>query len=106
MSGPGSTQSGRRTRVAILGGGCGGLSAAWGLTATPALRDRFEVTVYEPSWQLGGKGASGRMPWLSGNSGGGQRIHEHGLHIWFGFYDHAFRMLRERLRGGRTGGGR
>src|SRR5262249_52192442 len=24
----------------------------------------------------------------------GQRIHEHGLHIWFGFYVHAFRMLR------------
>ena len=49
-----------RTRVAVLGGGCGGLSAAWALTATPALRERFDVTVYERSWRLGGKGASGR----------------------------------------------
>jgi uncharacterized protein with NAD-binding domain and iron-sulfur cluster len=82
------------TRVAILGGGCGGLATAWALTATPALRERFEVTVYERSWALGGKGASGRMPDSLGNGGQGQRIHEHGLHIWFGFYVHAFRMLR------------
>jgi uncharacterized protein with NAD-binding domain and iron-sulfur cluster len=82
------------TRVAILGGGCGGLAAAWALTATPALCERFEVTVYERSWALGGKGASGRMPESLGNGGQGQRIHEHGLHIWFGFYVHAFRMLR------------
>jgi uncharacterized protein with NAD-binding domain and iron-sulfur cluster len=81
-------------RVAVLGGGCGGLAAAWHLTATPALRDRFEVTVYERSWQLGGKGASGRAPHASDSGGRGQRIEEHGLHIWFGFYDHAFRMLR------------
>jgi uncharacterized protein with NAD-binding domain and iron-sulfur cluster len=25
----------------------------------------------------------------------GERIEEHGLHIWFGFYEHAFRMLRD-----------
>src|SRR5207237_7266839 len=82
------------TKIAILGGGCGGLAAAWALTATPALRERFEVTVYEHSWALNGKGASGRMPDSWGQNGRGQRIHEHGLHIWFGFYVHAFRMLR------------
>src|SRR6185437_15524308 len=81
-------------KVAVLGGGCGGQAAAWALTATPALRERFDVTVYERSWALGGKGASGRMPDSSGNGGQGQRIQEHGLHIWFGFYVHAFRMLR------------
>jgi uncharacterized protein with NAD-binding domain and iron-sulfur cluster len=86
--------SARPVRVAILGGGCGGLAAAWRLTATPALRRRFEVTVYELGWQLGGKGASGRMPHPAGEAGRGQRIEEHGLHIWFGFYEHAFRMLR------------
>ena len=82
------------TKVAVLGGGCGGLAAAWALTATPELRERFDVTVYERSWALGGKGASGRMPNSSGDGVRGQRIHEHGLHIWFGFYVHAFRMLR------------
>jgi len=83
-----------RIKVAILGGGCGGLAAAWSLTATPELRERFEVTVHQRGWQLGGKGASGRMA-QDGNSQAGHRIEEHGLHIWFGFYAHAFRMLRQ-----------
>ena len=51
-----------RTKVAILGGGCGGLAAAWALSAPPALRERFEVTVYEPGWQLGGKGQAAELP--------------------------------------------
>jgi glycine/D-amino acid oxidase-like deaminating enzyme len=45
------------TRVAILGGGAGGLAAAFELTATPALREQYEVTVYTQGWRLGGKGA-------------------------------------------------
>jgi uncharacterized protein with NAD-binding domain and iron-sulfur cluster len=90
----GSRESGQRTKIAILGGGVGGLAAAWSLSASPVLRQRFEVTVYERGWQLGGKGASGRTPHVSGDGDRGQRIHEHGLHIWFGFYEHAFRMLR------------
>ena len=95
MSGPGQTRTGRPIRVAILGGGCGGLAAAWALSATPELRERFEVTVHQRGWQLGGKGASGRNPHPGGGPHGGQRIEEHGLHIWFGFYEHAFRMLRQ-----------
>jgi uncharacterized protein with NAD-binding domain and iron-sulfur cluster len=94
VSSPGAAESADRTRVAILGGGCGGLAAAWRLTATPALRARFDVSVYECGFQLGGKGASGRGAHPDGGGGGGRRIQEHGLHIWFGFYEHAFRMLR------------
>jgi uncharacterized protein with NAD-binding domain and iron-sulfur cluster len=82
-------------RVAVLGGGCGGLAAAWALSATPELRERFDVTVYQLGWRLGGKGASGRMPHDSRDGGRGYRIEEHGLHIWFGFYERAFRMLRQ-----------
>ena len=40
-------------------------------------------------WRLGGKGASGR------NAAHGSRIEEHGLHIWFGFYDNAFLTMRQ-----------
>jgi len=72
-----------RTKIAVLGGGAGGIAAAFELTATPELRERFEVTVYQLGWRLGGKGASGR------NAAAGNRIEEHGLHIWFGFYDNA-----------------
>jgi uncharacterized protein with NAD-binding domain and iron-sulfur cluster len=78
-----------RTKVAVLGGGAGGISAAFELTATPELRERFDVTVYQLGWRLGGKGASGR------NAAAGNRIEEHGLHIWFGFYDNAFRLMRD-----------
>ncbi len=93
MTEPASRADDGVTRVAILGGGCGGLAAAWELTASPALRRRFDVTVYEESWRLGGKGASGRAGGGDGDTVG-RRIHEHGLHVWFGFYERSFRMLR------------
>ena len=78
----------RKTRIAILGGGCGGVTAAFWLTSTQALRDRFEVTVYQRGWRLGGKGASGR------NVEHASRIEEHGLHMWLGCYENAFRTMR------------
>jgi uncharacterized protein with NAD-binding domain and iron-sulfur cluster len=73
-------------RVAILGGGCGALSAAYELSR-PEHNGRYQVTVYQQGWRLGGKGASGRGP-----SG---RVEEHGLHVWLGFYENSFRMMRE-----------
>ena len=76
-----------KTRVAILGGGFAGLTAAFELTRTAALRDRFAVTLYQQGWRLGGKCASAR------DAQG--RILEHGLHFWFGCYDNAWAMLRE-----------
>jgi uncharacterized protein with NAD-binding domain and iron-sulfur cluster len=79
----------RKTRIAILGGGCGGMTAAFWLTSTQALRDRFEITVYQRGWRLGGKGASGR------NAEHAARIEEHGLHMWLGCYENAFRTMRE-----------
>ena len=75
-----------RVRVAVVGGGCGGLTAAFELSK-PEQRGRFDVTVYQMGWRLGGKGASGR--------GAAGRIEEHALHVWLGFYENAFRMLRD-----------
>ncbi len=80
--------SSSKTKVAILGGGVAGMTAAFELTATPELRDQYEVTLYQMGWRLGGKGASGR------NAAMGSRIEEHGLHVWFGFYDNAFDLMR------------
>jgi uncharacterized protein with NAD-binding domain and iron-sulfur cluster len=77
-------------RIAILGGGVGAMTAAYWLT-NPGPDNKVpdhEVTVYQLGWRLGGKGASGR------NAAAGQRIEEHGLHIWMGFYANAFRMMR------------
>src|SRR6185503_267067 len=75
-----------RTRVVIIGGGCAGLTAAFELSR-PEHGDRFQITVYQMGFRLGGKGASGR--------GVGGRIEEHGLHLWMGFYENAFRLMRE-----------
>lgn len=62
------------------------MAAVWELTR-PEHDGRYQITVYQEGWRLGGKGASGR--------GVHGRIEEHGLHIWLGFYDNAFRMMRE-----------
>jgi len=76
----------RPIKVAIIGGGCAAVSTAFELTR-PAHRGRYAVTLYQLGWRLGGKGASGRGP--------ADRIEEHGLHLWMGFYENAFRLMRE-----------
>jgi uncharacterized protein with NAD-binding domain and iron-sulfur cluster len=75
-----------RIKVAIVGGGCAGMTAAFELTR-PEHQGRYQVTVYQVGWRLGGKGASGR--------GAAGRIEEHGLHLWMGFYDNAFGLMRD-----------
>lgn len=76
-------------KIVILGSGCGSMSAAWGLTSTPGWQEKYSVDVYQLGWRCGGKGAAGR------NRAMGDRIEEHGLHMWFGFYQNAFSMIRE-----------
>jgi uncharacterized protein with NAD-binding domain and iron-sulfur cluster len=77
-----------KKKIAILGGGVGAMTAAFELTQSPNWQDNFEITVYQLGWRLGGKGASGR------NLDCEARIEEHGLHIWFGFYENAFELIR------------
>ena len=77
-----------RARVAILGGGVSALSAAFALTEIDRKGEKYDITVYQLGWRLGGKTASGR------NADYGQRIEEHGLHIWAGFYENAFTIMR------------
>jgi uncharacterized protein with NAD-binding domain and iron-sulfur cluster len=76
----------RPIRVAVIGGGCASLTTAFELTR-PEHADKYDVTVYQMGWRLGGKGASGR--------GVADRIEEHGLHLWMGFYENAFRLMRD-----------
>jgi uncharacterized protein with NAD-binding domain and iron-sulfur cluster len=64
-----------------------GLATAWRLSE-PGWQDELgSITVYQRGWRLGGKGASSRGP--------NGRIEEHGLHLWLGYYENAFRLLRE-----------
>ncbi|MDR3391839.1 MAG: NAD(P)-binding protein [Sulfuriferula sp.] len=76
-------------KIAILGGGVGAMTTAHYLTSQPGWQNKYDITVYQMGWRIGGKGASGR------NAQYGQRIEEHGLHIWFGFYENAFATIKE-----------
>lgn len=78
---------GPKKKIAILGGGMSAVTAAMQLSEE-GWRERFEsITLYQMGWRLGGKGATGR-----GDHGS---IEEHGLHIWLGFYENAFKLIRE-----------
>ena len=81
-------ETAKKTKIAILGGGVGSMVTSFELTSTPELREKYEVTVYQMGWRLGGKGASGRNMERQG------RIEEHGLHVWFGFYENAFNCIQ------------
>jgi len=83
---------GNKIRVAILGGGVGSLSAAFALSEIDPKGEKYEITLHQLGWRLGGKTASGR------NAEYGQRIEEHGLHIWAGFYENAFTIMRSVLK--------
>jgi uncharacterized protein with NAD-binding domain and iron-sulfur cluster len=76
-------------KIAVLGGGISGLTTVAELTAEPDWQTKYDITIYQLGWRLGGKGASGR------NQQQFNRIEEHGYHMWFGFYDNAFRLLRD-----------
>lgn len=76
-------------KIAVIGGGVGAITATYAITQLPNWQDDYDITLYQLGWRLGGKGASGR------NAKKGGRIEEHGLHIWAGFYDNGFRLMRD-----------
>jgi len=78
-----------KKKVSILGGGPGALAAAFWLTDKPGWQERYEVTLYQLGWRLGGKAATGRQAEHN------QRIIEHGVHALFGWYDNIFRTIQK-----------
>jgi uncharacterized protein with NAD-binding domain and iron-sulfur cluster len=83
-----STGTSSKTRVAILGGGPAGLTAAMSLSATAELRARYDVTIYQSGWRVGGKCGQGRK-------GPANRIEINGTHYLFGAYDAVFDLARD-----------
>ena len=76
-------------KIAILGAGIGSLATAAELTNDPDWQKNYEITIYQMGWRLGGKGASGRNQKIH------DRIQEHGIHLWMGFYENAFGLIRQ-----------
>ncbi len=75
-------------KIAVLGGGLAAMTAVFHLLQDPDWEKKYAITVYQMGWRIGGKGASGVNPEQ------GYRIEEHGLHLWMGFYENAFWMMR------------
>jgi uncharacterized protein with NAD-binding domain and iron-sulfur cluster len=78
-------------KIAILGGGPAGLAAAFFLTNDPDWKDRHNIesiTIHQMGWRMGGKCASSRNPDAC------DRIEEHGIHLFGGFYFNTFAMMR------------
>lgn len=87
-----------RKKIAVLGGGMGSLTTVYELTSQPNWEAMYDITVYQLGWRLGGKGASGRNVRPNPNhpdQAPNYRIEEHGLHIFFGFYENAFRLMKQ-----------
>lgn len=74
-----------KIKLAVVGGGPAALAAVYHLTRNEP--DAYDITVYEMSWRLGGKTASGRAE--------DGRIEEHGLHVLFGSYHNVFRTMKD-----------
>ena len=58
-----SLSDGKRVRpqkVAVLGGGLSSCTAALALTDQPGWKERYDITIYQLGWRLGGKARSGR----------------------------------------------
>lgn len=103
------TAAPQKKKIVVLGGGMGSLTTVWELTNQPDWQALYDITVYQLGWRLGGKGASGRSlkPIESKPANESTetvetdtvapnyRIEEHGLHIFFGFYKNAFRLLKQ-----------
>jgi uncharacterized protein with NAD-binding domain and iron-sulfur cluster len=81
-------------KIAVVGGGCAAMAAAWDLTSRDNPLNKSgagcQVTIFQMGGRLGGKGASSRNQ----RRGYRDRIEEHGLHLWLGYYENAFRMIR------------
>ena len=60
----------RPKKVAILGGGAASCTTALALTGQPGWKERYNITIYQLGWRLGGKARSGR------NKNYAQRVEE------------------------------
>lgn len=79
----------KKKKIVVIGGGLSAMTAVYNLTLLPNFEDKYDITIYQLGWRIGGKGASGVNPKM------GYRIEEHGLHLWMGFYENAFILMKQ-----------
>lgn len=77
----------KKKKIAIFGGGISGLTTAWELSSINNWQDKYEIHLYQSGWRCGGKATTGL-----GEEG---RVEERGIHMFQGWYENAFRMVKE-----------
>ena len=82
---PDHTSTPALEKIAILGGGIGALTTAFELSSQPGWQGKYDITVYQMGWRLGGKCATARGP--------NDRIEEHGIHGFLGCYYNALPLM-------------
>ena len=87
----------KKKKIAVLGSGMSAMSTIFELMKTADFQEKYDITIYQMGWRIGGKGASGRqhVPDKDQPEDHNQRIREHGLHSFFGWYTNAFRQFRD-----------
>ncbi len=78
-----------KTRIAVLGAGPSALVAAFRITEEPDWSDKYEITVYQQGWRVGGKCATGR------DLDKHLRVYEHGIHGFLGCYFNALTVMEK-----------
>ena len=76
-----------RQKIAVIGGGVGAITATYAITSIPDWDRLYDITVYQLGWRLGGKASAGTRGITSGS--------KNTAHIWAGFYENAFRLMRD-----------
>ncbi|GAA4829075.1 NAD(P)-binding protein [Algivirga pacifica] len=80
-------QKTNKKKIAIIGGGIAGMTTAWELSNQANWKEKYDITIYQMGWRCGGKATTG-----VGMEG---RIEERGIHMFQGWYENAFRMVKE-----------
>ncbi|MEM7547878.1 MAG: NAD(P)-binding protein [Pseudomonadota bacterium] len=78
-----------KEKIAILGAGPSALVAAFRLTQEPDWDKKYEITVYQQGWRVGGKCATGR------DIDKHMRVYEHGIHGFLGCYYNALTVMQD-----------
>lgn len=79
----------RPKKIAVLGSGIASLSAVFELTSQQDWQKKYDITVYQQGWRLGGKCAGGRNPEM------GYRNEETGFYMLMGFYANMFKLMQD-----------
>lgn len=78
----------KKEKIAILGAGPSALVSAFRITEEKDWKKKYDITIYQQGWRVGGKCATGRD--LDKN----MRVYEHGIHGFLGCYFNALSVMK------------